>query len=257
MIIYLISLEKDYERRRLITSSFPIYRKNFNWIKAIDGRELLAKEFFIYANKYFKKNNKLITPSEVGCALSHIEAYRKFLKTDEEYCLIFEDDIIGNDNDIVQIEKIMQLEKPNGLVLFGGQEGLPNDYWKYILAKKTNKLYLISDFSKKFLIRAHCYLVNRDTAKKLIESHKQEFHVADHWGELLKGINMYYIDLIKHPEDLSNSNIEQERYSVYSIQHEIFNRNYIKGFFLKALNRFFNEIKRILVIMRGYKRIKK
>lgn len=257
MNIYVISLEKDQERREKMKLNFPTYWENFNWIDAIDGRELLAKDFFIYVNKYFKKNNKLITPSEVGCTLSHIEAYRKFLKTDEEYCLILEDDVIGNDNNIMQIENIIQSEKPNGLVLFGGQEGLPNDYWKYILAKKTNSLYLISAFSKQFLIRAHCYLINRDTAKKLIESHMQEFHVADHWGELLKEINMYYIDLIKHPEDLSNSNIEQERYSVYSIQHELFKKNYIKGFFIKALNRFFNELKRILFIMIGYERIRK
>lgn len=255
MIIYLISLNKDIKRRERLKIKFPTSYAEMKWVKAIDGSELSAKNYFFCANQYYKENKRLIAPSEVGCALSHIQAYKEFLKTDEEYCLIIEDDIIGEDKDISRIFKIIDDQQPDGLVLFGGQEGMPKDYWKYVLAEKNKEFYLISNFSKKFITRAHCYALNRATAEQLISLHELSFQVADHWSILLKNINLYYIDIIKHPKDLVDSNIENERYQIYSIQHKIFKEKYITGLFLKILNRIYNEIQRYLLKLKGYKNI--
>lgn len=256
MKIYLISLEKDVERRDVLKLSLPIAYESMEWIHAKNGKDMLAKDYFFYANQFYEYNRKLITPSEVGCTLSHIQAYKEFLKTDEEYCLIIEDDIIGNDDDIKNIENIIKNEKPNGLVLFGGQEGVPSDYWNYILAIKTKSLYCISNFSKKFLFGAYCYTINRNVAKELIDMHEKDFQFADNWGSLLKENKMYYISLIEHPKDFSNSNIEKERHLVYLIQNKIFKENYIQGVFFKILNRIRNDITRYLLIIKGYKNIK-
>lgn len=256
MNIYLISLEKDRERREKMKLSFPEYYLNMKWVKAINGKDMIAKDYFSYANEYYKKNKKIITPSEVGCGLSHLEAYRDFLKTDEEYCLILEDDIIGDDNDIMQIEKIMEFERPNGLVLFGGQEGLPQDYSKYIYVKKVNQLFLISEFSKKFIIRAHCYVINREIARYLIDFHEKNLQVADHWMILLKNKKMYYLDVIKHPLDLSDSNIENERSLFYSNEKNFFKRMVDEGLISKIYNRVYNDFHSIMVSIKGFKRLR-
>ncbi len=255
MDIYLISLNKDVMRREKLKLDFSVYYRNMFWIKAIDGRELPAKDYFFYANQYYREHRRLIAPSEVGCALSHIKAYKEFLKTDEEYCLIIEDDIIGGDQEISRIFKIIDEQQPDGLVLFGGQEGMPKDYWKYILAKKIKELYLISNFSKKFIMRTHCYVLNRATAKQLISLHELSFQVADRWSILLKNKKLYYIDIIKHPIDLVDSHIENERYQIYSIQHKIFKENYISGLYFKTLNRICNEIQSFILKLKGYKKI--
>src|SRR5690606_22765699 len=92
MKIYLISLEKDIQRRIDLEKKFLKSYQSMHWIKAINGKELSAKDYFYYTQQYFNAHKKLITPSEVGCTLSHIQTLEVFLETDEEYCLILEDD---------------------------------------------------------------------------------------------------------------------------------------------------------------------
>jgi glycosyl transferase family 25 len=35
-----------------------------------------------------------MSPSQIGCALSHIKIYKKFIKTDYNFALVLEDDAI-------------------------------------------------------------------------------------------------------------------------------------------------------------------
>lgn len=257
MLIYCISLEKDILRRKNLKRIFPKNYCNMIIINAINGKKIPAEEFFVYSNQFYKNNKKLISPSEVGCTLSHIKAYKEFLETNEEYCLIIEDDIIGNDSDISKIENIILNNRPKGIILFGGQEGVPKDYWNYVLAKQNKNLYLISDFSKKFLFGAYCYVINRSVAEELIEMHNKSFNFADNWGDLIKMNNMYFFNLIKHPENFIDSNINNERKLVYSIQNDFYKKNILKGLFFKLLNRIRNDLYRFFLILRGYKNIKK
>jgi len=48
-----------------------------------------------------------MTPGEVGCALSHMKAYENLIHSGEEYALILEDDVIGNDKDIEKIQELI------------------------------------------------------------------------------------------------------------------------------------------------------
>lgn len=48
---------------------------------------------------------KILTPGEVGCALSHVKALEYFLETDDSYCLILEDDIKGGDKELNELKK--------------------------------------------------------------------------------------------------------------------------------------------------------
>lgn len=107
MIIYLISLEQDIQRRSELAQRFPENYPKMHWIKAINSNGFSAKDYFSYATQYFHSHKKMITPSEVGCTLSHIKALEIFLKTDEEYALILEDDIIGEDESIKIIKSII------------------------------------------------------------------------------------------------------------------------------------------------------
>ncbi|WP_180177026.1 glycosyltransferase family 25 protein [Acinetobacter sp. YH12039] len=257
MLIYCISLEKDTMRRENLKNFFPKNYCNMKIINAINGKKITAEEFFLYSNQFYKTHKKIIAPSEVGCTLSHIKAYKDFLETNEEYCLVIEDDIIGNDDDISEIENIILSDRPEGIVLFGGQEGVPKDYWKYVLAKKTKNLYLISNFSKKFLFGAYCYVINRSVAEELVEMHNRNFNFTDNWGDLIKLNNMYFFNLIKHPQDFIDSNINSERNLVYSTQHMFNKKNILKWFLFKFLNRAYNELYRFFLIFKGYRNVRK
>lgn len=260
MRIYLVSLQQDYERRALLKDRFPQYYKSFIHIQATYGKEILASDYFNYCSKYFEKHKRLLTPGEVGCTLSHIDALKAFLDTSDDYALIFEDDVIGSDTDITKTLKILSEEKKfNGLFLLGGQEGL--HYEKYILGKKINQtnisqqIYEIPKFSSKFLFRTCCYIVSRKFAEHILDFHKENFNVADAWFEILNNteFSFYYCNIFKHPLDLAGSHIEKERSK--PSEPNFFKRVIKQGVFWKIKNRLTNDFHRIQLIFLGCEKV--
>lgn len=260
MNIYLVSLEQDYKRRDLLKDRFPQCYESFIHIQAIYGKEISASDYFNYCSKYFEKHKRLLTPGEVGCTLSHIDALKSFLDTSDDYALILEDDVIGSDADITETLKILSEEKKfNGLFLLGGQEGI--QYEKYILGKKLNQknipreIYEIPKFSSKFLFRTCCYIVSREFAEHILNFHRENFNVADAWFEILNNTEFYfyYSSIFKHPLDLSNSHIEKERSK--DNEPNFFKRVIRQGVFWKIKNRLKNDFQRSYLIFLGYENI--
>jgi len=257
MKIYLISLEQDIKRRKALAQCFPQNYPKMQWIKAINGKELSAKEYFSYVQQFFNIHKKIITPSEVGCTLSHIKALEAFLGTEEEYCLILEDDIFGIDESIQFIEKIIIENKLDGVVLCGGQ--IPLQIEKYKLYKHIREsIFIVPKFSKKFFFGTCCYIVNKQVAKSIIEYQLNNFTKADCWDEILgTHIDLYYIDVLQHPFEMNKSHIEKERTILYINEPNFFKRIYKQGVFWKIYNRIRNDVFRWVLILKGHKQIHK
>lgn len=257
MKIYLISLEKDIQRRIDLEKKFLKSYQSMHWIKAINGKELSAKDYFYYTQQYFNAHKKLITPSEVGCTLSHIQTLEVFLETDEEYCLILEDDVIGCDDDIDEIDKLIKNRNLDGILLLRDQNGF--GFEKYILGKKINSHYRLPFFSTHHVYGTCAYVVSRHAAQIILNSHKKKFGIADIWSSIIKRtfLNFYYYPLFIHPEDLSSSHIEKERAIFYIDEKNFFKRIYKQGLFWKIYNRLRNDIYRWILILKGYKQIHK
>lgn len=260
MNIYLVSLEQDYKRRALLKDRFPKNYQSFIHIQATYGKELKASDYFKYCSQHYEQNKRLMTPGEVGCTLSHMNALEAFLNTSDEYALMLEDDVIGSDTDITETLKIISREnKFNGLFLLGGQEGI--HYEKYILGKKLNQnnmrqnIYEIPEFSSKFLFRTCSYIVSRKLAEHILDFHKENFNIADAWFEILNNteFSLYYTNIFKHPLDLSESHIENER-SKYN-EPNFLKRVIRQGIFWKIKNRLKNDFHRIQLIFLGYENV--
>ena len=71
--------------------------KNYEIIDAVAGDELNKNELdsltFKNKNNINPWNSKM-SPSQIGCALSHIKIYKKFINTNSELAFILEDDAI-------------------------------------------------------------------------------------------------------------------------------------------------------------------
>ncbi len=93
MQIYIISIEQaDSERLNQFLQQpfFQSLKQPYNKI-GIKGAELSAKFYF---EKAVKGREQALTPGELGCTLSHLQALKEFLKTDDAYAFILEDDAI-------------------------------------------------------------------------------------------------------------------------------------------------------------------
>src|SRR6056300_325262 len=90
--IFIINLKKDKERRTQIIDQLTRQKiNNYEIIDAVNGNEFDENE--IKKNTFTNKMginpwNTKMSPSQIGCALSHIKIYKKFIKTNYDYALI-------------------------------------------------------------------------------------------------------------------------------------------------------------------------
>lgn len=252
--IYLVSLEKDSTRRDILKERFSKTYSKFKFQPAVDGRLLLSKDYYNYISKYYKKEKKLMSPGELGCTLSHIEVLTKFLQSDSKYALIFEDDIIGADRDIEEIERIIPYLDECAIVVCGGQDGLLSRYFQFGKPLKDYpNLYLVHPHSYQYIYRTCSYLVTRKAAALIVEYQKKHIVVADHWAKIFKNTNIkfYYTNIFHHPTELASSSIESER--LVSTNEKFFSK-------FKSIKKIFKSLYTIIILIilfvMGYRRLK-
>ncbi|MGG7073950.1 glycosyltransferase family 25 protein [Campylobacter sp. 9BO] len=221
--VFLISLASDELRRQTLKERFTSYDK-FNLINAVDGRSMLAKEYFSLARPSLQKHGKLLSPGEVGCTLSHMKAYEEFLKSGAKLGLIIEDDVIGDD-ECVKLAFEMASKMPENAILHCGCqdwfEGRFSLFAKKILASdkillqdKDTSLFCIPGYSRTAIWSTAAYVVTKQSAESLLNTQKHTLCVSDHWDFLLgeNGLKMYFCDIFSHPKiGTTDSNIESER----------------------------------------------
>ena len=156
--IYCINLDEQPERWEYMENQFKYWEiKDYTRISAYDGREDDLSD--IIKGRY----PTMMLSGEVGCTTSHLRAMKEFLKTDEPYAIMMEDDCdldlikywnftwddfyahIPYDWDVVQI----------AIICTGD------------LHVKLHKRF-VNDFS------TACYLITRHHAEKLVRLHCRE-----------------------------------------------------------------------------------
>ena len=89
---YFINLDRAPSRREHMLELFATLDLTAERIPAVDGR-LLTEEFCRSLNP-IKPNNRLLTPGEIGCLLSHRGVWQKIASAEAPFGLVFEDDVV-------------------------------------------------------------------------------------------------------------------------------------------------------------------
>jgi glycosyl transferase family 25 len=116
---YLINLDRSHDRLAHMQLEFGRARVDFERVKAVDGAELDAKVLEDFRRARTAATPQGWLPGEVGCFLSHFEAWRRIASSGGEWAAVFEDDLhvspdlgrllattdwIPNDADIIRLE---------------------------------------------------------------------------------------------------------------------------------------------------------
>jgi GR25 family glycosyltransferase involved in LPS biosynthesis len=148
--------------------------------KGINGKNLNQDTI----NKYFNRFYSLFGPkSAIGCALSHLKVWQTFLKTDSEYAIIFEDDIVFNNTHFVKnnikLKDIIEFyisQTPNDFdILYLGSFGTESNFNFFTLTmnilNNTSKNKHINKFIRKssVILSTHSYILSRSGAEKLVD----------------------------------------------------------------------------------------
>ena len=163
---YYINLEKAEERRVALVPLLEKLDIPFERIPAIYGKDLPIHEKEKLVNKTIFKvlMQKNVLDGEIGCYLSHLKAWKGFLKSNHSYALIVEDDVVFNPEELQKL--IILLLKHN-------------DNWDCVNldTHRSGNGRVIAQISGKYRLKApsrrvwnaSCYIINRKAARSLVQ----------------------------------------------------------------------------------------
>ena len=181
-LVFVISLKSDEARREKLKERFKNYGE-FKLVEATDGRAMSAKEYYGYALPSLEAYDRLLSPSEVGCSLSHVRAYEEFLKSDAKFALILEDDVIGDEDGVEKaFEAAAKMDEGSALIC-GAQDGLEGRFSAFG-KKLKDDFWLVSKRSYGTIYRAAAYVLDRRAAEKILQTHKKALAFAKRFKDV-------------------------------------------------------------------------
>lgn len=237
--IYVVSESVDNPRLDQLYAQFPLNKDNFTVTPAVMGGNLLAGEYYNYVCKNYNQTQRILSPAEVGCALSHFNICQSIIN-DQAAAIVFEDDIMGNDPALEQAKEIAQNIAPNQVVILGGMNGLPEEKLLKFINKDPSSsagplagVKKIEPLAYPYLGRTCCYILGPEAAAIIAKKQESCLFVADAWGRFAEdsALDFYYINLFDHPilDESANSYIEQERKGlVYIPSYKLALRNMVR-----------------------------
>lgn len=197
--VYVINLKKDNKRKKNIIKQLKKQKiKNYEIINAVNGNKLSKNKINLNTFKDKKgKNpwNTKMSPSQIGCALSHIKIYRQLIKSKYKIALILEDDAIFRFNLDIKLKNFI-----TNCFIFKKQIILLSQL-KQFFKKPIRKIkrFELVDVSNAFF--THAYFINENAAKSIISFNYPVKTIADNFvffkiycGVKITGINPFLID---------------------------------------------------------------
>ena len=171
-IVYYINLDRSPKRKENIENILNRNNLEAERITAFDGQEIDIEEeeykkHFISDPgliDHYKSDKKHM--GHFGCYLSQMKCYEEFLKTDKEYCIIFEDDMeIKGDNFKEMVEKhYKNVPKDWDILLFG--YNLNDEFHK----DRSDGIQMVNNIINiKSFTGLHGYMINRKSARVLLD----------------------------------------------------------------------------------------
>lgn len=163
---YVLNLDRAKERRNFILSQVNELGIPYERIAAVDGKAISEEERDnIVHNESYKNFFKMLPESgTIGCSLSHEKAWRCFLESDNEFALVFEDDVKFEPQKLAEVvESAIDHKDIWDILSFESNHyGYPQKVAK--LAQDESIVFYMTNVK-----HAGAYLINRNAAKQLLE----------------------------------------------------------------------------------------
>ena len=158
MNIVVISDKNNEARRQNAIQEFKKHNVEFRFFDAVMANRMSKEELDTKAIK-----DTFLSPSEIGCALSHCGVYDEFLNSDEKSIMICEDDIYFtedfNYDSLLQIKEFLEeTDEPRLVVL---QKSIYHH--KHIRSVGNN----VNLYSTRNAFCTHGYMINRVAAENI------------------------------------------------------------------------------------------
>ena len=175
---YVINLKSRQKRRDKMKKT--LQGLDYEIVDAIDGQKLKVRKLIkdgLLNTEYYDPSG-VLTRNIIGCSLSHIKVWKKFLKSGLDTCLILEDDIFLT-REIVRHTADPEFGKPRIEFQILLDEINSLDEWDVIFlgkkiqevpGKKVTENLVIPEFGVS-RYGAHAYVINKNSVKKLLKNY--------------------------------------------------------------------------------------
>lgn len=238
MNIVVISDKNNEVRRQNIIKEFSNNDLDFKFFDAIMANKMSKEEL---ATKSIK--DTFLSPSEIGCALSHCGVYDEFLKSDEQSIMICEDDIYFteyfNYDSLLKIKEFLdETDEPRLVVL---QKSIYHH--KRIQSVGDN----VNLYSTRNAFCTHGYMINRAAARniKMFQTPIRFEIDAFKFYYWLNACKLYCLDkdfIVQLAEDIIPSTVEKNwkdnrKEKKDAAYKELYNQLSLKGKFISQFRR--------------------
>lgn len=187
-------MEKDVERLAHITTQLNNLDLTATRINAVNGKLLPVEKFNSYNQARISGSNKDWGKGALGCFLSHRLAWETFSTSEDNYCLILEDDVFLS---------------PDLKSFLASEAWIPKDADIVRLETSTNRLRLGKSSAHnhreiaKVLSTSWCagaYLIKKEYAKRLLALPPEKWSTVDalmfefETSEVARNTNIYQIN---------------------------------------------------------------
>jgi glycosyl transferase, family 25 len=217
MLAYIISLHPpDSEDNSRLASLLERNGYTVCFVKAIYGRDMNAYTYFTKVQSYLQLTGFLLSPGQLGNALSHAEAYKALLSSSETRAIILEDDVILDDEACAKLSLLLSLDiEPDSFIHLGGQDGLEFTFRhaRGILRHRVPRVFEVVPDDLCYVHRVVGYVISRNTANILASSLSLRPFLLDDFSEFRKVSQIrrfYFTQIVRHSPDV-RSLIESER----------------------------------------------
>jgi len=241
VITYLINLKRADDRLISAKEAFDKVGLIFNLEIAVDGKDISLPHPNFSELKYNLLHGKKTNLGELGCYLSHQNVLKKFLKTEEDFALVCEDDIEFNQNIIEIINSAINSGISFDLLRLNGggnrfkEKGFP------LKLKKIHKEFYIS-LNLGFKPGTGCYLINRSGAQIILNKLDKMSLPLDHAMDRDWILNYRSLCVTPSPVYLKE---ELHLGNSYIQATSKFKFPFYKRYWIMAPYRLFNELSRI------------
>lgn len=228
---FVISLERDESKRISAFSQLDGIRNRVNWVKGIEGKSLVISEH-VDAEKCKKTISRNLTAGEVGCALSHISAYKEIIEKSLDYGVVFEDDIVIEKGFSESVLDIILTKIDFDILLIGHHPRYSRHHPATL--NKSNASKIDSYFSVGYFSEqptgGYGYIISKAYAIKRVREFEKIYKPIDVWSTDDSRVYGVFPEMIKvNYSFASNIDSEGERSKVIKRKGYLGFKDIVKG----------------------------
>jgi len=195
--ILVISLKRSLDRRKQVEQEMQKISLPWNFLDAVDGAALVAPPIEYKPNKVKRLQGYALTPNEIGCYLSHKEAWKRCVE-EKIPTLILEDDFVLSSDFEVTLNTLLNEVTEWDFVRLQGLYEVP---FKPVL----ERLGLTLVKNQGDAVGATAYLLKPQIAAQLIKNSVDIYEPVDHFLEHYQKHSLEFLAMRPYPVDITRA----------------------------------------------------